>query len=359
MSNSENNRSRKETIGFDILRLVAMMMVTMLHITGHGLEGVAIRPFCGAYWITLILNTFSLPAVNCFVLISGYFLSRKDTSLKKVGKLWLQVWTYSVAVYLVLCVMPDANVHFNVSTLVECLFPLLSHQYWFFTCYLLLYLVAPILNKVIAAWQQQEYQRNLLMLIAVFCLLPSINIWGDPFGTKHGYSLLWFSVLYLIGGYVRNYRLELPVHPALFYAVPLALLCVFNAAIAAWSPGADSVYEILRNLNGYNSPFILCASIGMLIWTKDCTFRPGMQAVGIIQKAASLTFGVYLLQDHGMIRSVLWNDWVRLGETGDIGGAFFLRIITVLMILFVGGLAVEFVRGKLMDRLSYLLNRNN
>ena len=160
MSNSENNRSRKETIGFDILRLVAMMMVTMLHITGHGLEGVAIRPFCGAYWITLILNTFSLPAVNCFVLISGYFLSRKDTSLKKVGKLWLQVWTYSVAVYLVLCVMPDANVHFNVSTLVECLFPLLSHQYWFFTCYLLLYLVAPILNKVIAAWQQQEYQRN-------------------------------------------------------------------------------------------------------------------------------------------------------------------------------------------------------
>ena len=152
------------------------------------------------YWIVLIFNTFSLVAVNCFVLISGYFLSQKNVSLKKIVALWFQVWTYSVAIYLVLCAMPGVDVNFSIPALVECLCPLLSNQYWFFTCYLLLYMFSPVLNRLIAVWDQQEHQKILIALIAIFSIIPSINIWGDSFGTNRGYSLIWFSVLYLIGG---------------------------------------------------------------------------------------------------------------------------------------------------------------
>ena len=150
---------KRRNIAFDILRIIAMLMVTMLHITGHGLGGVEIEAFSGTYWIVLIFNTFSLVAVNCFVLISGYFLSQKNISLKKMVALWFQVWTYSVAIYLVLCAMPGVDVNFSIPALVECLCPLLSNQYWFFTCYFLLHLVSPVLNRLMDAWDQQEHQK--------------------------------------------------------------------------------------------------------------------------------------------------------------------------------------------------------
>ena len=360
MGSTDSMKERqRRNIAFDILRIIAMLMVTMLHITGHGLGGVEIEAFSGVYWIVLIFNTFSLVAVNCFVLISGYFLSQKNVSLKKIVALWFQVWTYSVAIYLVLCAMPGVDVNFSIPALVECLCPLLSNQYWFFTCYLLLYLFSPVLNRLMDAWDQQEHQKILIVLIAVFSVIPSINIWGDSFGTNRGYSLVWFSVLYLIAGYIRKYPLRLPVHPALVYAVPSVVLCALHSAITAWNPGIRSVQEILTNQTSYNGPLVLCASVGLLIWAQNSSLQPNARITKVITTSASLTFGVYLLHDHGMIRQVLWNDWVRLAEVSNNGAAFLLRVIIVLIGIFVCGLAAEFIRQKLMGCFAHILKTEN
>lgn len=360
MGSTDSMKERqRRNIAFDILRIIAMLMVTMLHITGHGLGGVEIEAFSGTYWIVLIFNTFSLVAVNCFVLISGYFLSQKNVSLKKIVALWFQVWTYSVAIYLVLCAMPGVDVNFSIPALVECLCPLLSNQYWFFTCYLLLYLFSPVLNRLIAVWDQQEHQKILIALIAVFSVIPSINIWGDSFGTNRGYSLVWFSVLYLIAGYIRKYPLHLPVHPALVYAVPSVVLCALHSAITAWNPGIGSLEEILTNQTSYNGPLVLCASVGLLIWAQNSSPRSNAWIIKVITTSASLTFGVYLLHDHGTIRQVLWNDWVRLAEVSTNGAAFILRVIIVLIGIFVCGLAAEFIRQKLMGCFAHILKTEN
>ena len=356
MKNQEHNHCKQDhNVAFDILRIIAMLMVTMLHITGHGLEEAEINAFSSAYWISLILNTFSLVAVNCFVLISGFFLSEKDISPKKLISLWLQVWTYSVGMYVVLCLIPSVGVNFNIKTLIECMCPLLSNQYWFFTCYVLLYLLTPILNKLVVSLSRQEYKKALVILIAIFSVIPSINIWGDSFGIIRGYSLVWFSVLYLIAGYIRKYPLRLPIHPALVYAVPSVVLCALHSAITAWNPGSGSVQVILTNQTSYNGPLVLCASVGLLIWAQNSSLQPNARITKVITTSASLTFGVYLLHDHGTIRQVLWNDWVRLAEVSNNGAAFLLRVIIVLIGIFVCGLAAEFIRQKLMGCLAHIL----
>ena len=189
-----NHHKRPRNSAFDILRLAAMLMVTLLHITGHGLRDVQIEPFSGAYWIPLILNTFSLVAVNCFVLISGHFLSSQNSSPKKLALLWLQVWTYSVMVYVILCLIPGFDVHFRLSTLVECMFPLLSNQYWFFTCYFLLYLIAPALNRLTQSWNETEFRKALAVLF-VFSPWFHPSIFGaTPSGSIMAMALsgLWF-----------------------------------------------------------------------------------------------------------------------------------------------------------------------
>lgn len=357
--NGQGNNCGKQprNIAFDILRLAAMVMVTMLHITGHGLQGAQIEVFSGAYWITLFLNTFSLVAVNCFVLISGYFLSAQNISVKKLRLLWFQVWTYSVMVYVILCLIPGVNVHFRITTLLECMFPLLSNQYWFFTFYFLLYLISPYLNKLAQTWNQKEYRNVLAVLIAIFSLIPSVNIWGDAFGNYYGYSLIWFAILYLLAAYLRRFDFRCPVHPVAAYLVACAVLCICKAAVSLWNPDIGSVQTILSNQLSYNGPLVLCASIGIFLWARNASLKTGGKAAGIISMMASLSFGIYLLHDHGAMRTVLWNDWVCLKDTAGHSGAFLLRIILTLSILFAAGLSAEFIRRKFMAGICRILHR--
>ena len=79
---------------------------------------------------------------------------------------------------------------------------------------------------------------------------------------------------------------------------------------------------------------------------------PSKKIAGIITTVASLSFGVYLLQDHAIIRSILWNDWVCLAEVVDCGGLFLFRVVLIVAILFVAGIVVEFVRRKIMGCLA-------
>ena len=355
----KNHCKQSRNVAFDILRLAAMLMVTMLHITGHGLQETQMEPFSGTYWIALFLNAFSLVAVNCFVLISGYFLSAQTISTKKLAALWLQVWTYSVMVYVILCLIPGVDVQFRLSTLVECLCPLLSNQYWFFTCYFLLYLIAPILNKLAQSWDQKEYRNALAVLLIVFSLIPSVNIWGDSFGTNRGYSLIWFAILYLIAAYLRKFDFRSPVHPAVVYLIPCAALCILQAVVSLFNPDIGSVQELLDNQCSYNGPLVLCASIGLFVWARSAPPKTGKGSAKIITTMASLSFGIYLLHDHGSIRTVLWNDWVCLKDTTANSGAFLFRIILVLIILFVVGLAAEFVRQKVMAGIRRILYGRN
>lgn len=268
--------------------------------------------------------------------------------------LWFQVWTYSVAIYLLLCAMPGVDVNFNTCTggmsvtvafQPVLVFYLLSPPVFVFSCS----------EQIDSCLGSAGTPKILIVLIAVFSVIPSINIWGDSFGTNRGYSLVWFSVLYLIGGYIRKYPLRLSVHPALVYAVPSVVLCALHSAITAWNPGIGSVQEILTNQTSYNGPLVLCASVGLLIWAQNSSLQPNARITKVITTSASLTFGVYLLHDHGTIRQVLWNDWVRLAEVSNNGAAFLLRVIIVLIGIFVCGLPAEFIRQKLMGCFAHIL----
>lgn len=56
MNKNTFTKSENRNESFDILKLIAMAMVVMLHIT---LKETRIEIFSGVYWISLILNTFS------------------------------------------------------------------------------------------------------------------------------------------------------------------------------------------------------------------------------------------------------------------------------------------------------------
>lgn len=192
----------------DILKILSMVMVVLLHLRQYGIYKAEVELHTPIYWMALLVRSFSVVAVNCFVLISGYFLCDQVVKKRKLLSQWIQVEMYSVGIYLVLCIIPKADVAFSAKTLVRQMLPILTNQYWFFTCYILLMLLVPFLNKFINALSQAEFQKCLALLLVLFSVIPTINVFGDSFGINGGYSLLWFIVLYCIAAYVRRYPLK-------------------------------------------------------------------------------------------------------------------------------------------------------
>lgn len=106
-------------IYMDILKIISMFMVVLLHATNFGIQNIKIEIGSINYFIVWIIRIFSMVAVNCFVLISGYFLCQKkenkENILKKIIRLWVQTEMYSIGLYLLLCFIPQNGVRFSIN----------------------------------------------------------------------------------------------------------------------------------------------------------------------------------------------------------------------------------------------------
>lgn len=342
--------------GIDTLRIISMLFVIVLHMTnpGMGMKGANYELLSFPYWFQNCLRSFCTVAVNCFVLISGYYMSVQAVKPKKLFRLWLQVETYSVGIYLLCCFFHPA-VSFSWKSLIRYAFPILSYQYWFFTMYFLLMVISPLLNTIIKNLEQNDYRKYLIVLIAVFTIIPTINIFGDLFGTHYGYSLIWFAVLYLIAGYIRKYSLPQRHYGKLYFCVCIILLLLKVASdILATRLNLAAVFGNL--IFQYNSVFISAASISLFSFFLN--LRPKFNSVSkkIISFLSSMSFGIYLFQEHNELRDILWSELVHLTDYIETPVRFLAQAGIALAAIAVVGMLLEFIRSTITNYICKLGN---
>ena len=73
MAMSTNN---KRESGLDLLRIISIFMIIILHSLNHSgiLQNITIGTF--EYNISYLFQSLSIVAVNCFILITGFFIIR-------------------------------------------------------------------------------------------------------------------------------------------------------------------------------------------------------------------------------------------------------------------------------------------
>lgn len=283
-------------------------------------------------------RSFSIVAVNVFILISGYFLCKQTVTLKKIFKLWIQVELYSVGIYLILCIISSANISFNIKDLVKYALPLFANQYWFFTQYIILIVLSPILNHFINSLNQEQYKKVLLVLLILFSAIPTISIFGNTFGMNNGFSFSWFIVLYLVSAYLRYYPINF-VHPGLIYIACSAIL-LFSKILSSIIPSLAIVSNLLFI---YNSIIVMISSVMLFMFFNNLNIKNTT-----ITKIASLTFAVYLLHEHGALRNILWDNIICLDNFVYNPLIFTIRFVVSILSVFFCGLAVDFIRCKIM-----------
>lgn len=353
-------KGRQRQANFELLRIAAMLMIISLHyLVKGGLVlpapfGASSNPAGVLAWL---IEAFCIVAVNCYVLISGYFLVESVWRPKRAISLLLQVLFYSLlipVVFLLAGVSSAADM--GLYDWINCALPIGTEHYWFATAYLVLYLFAPLLAAGIRQMEKRQLQMAIAFLLCFFSLEKTVfpvSLVTD----RKGYDFGWFLCLFVIAGYIRKYGipwLEKQSHAAVSYV--LSCLAVWGLALFSNSLGGriDAFAYYADMPYTYNHVLCLAGSVSLFYLFKNMRLREGRFAESV-RRIAPFTFGVYLLHEHNLVR---W-EWMRwLGVEKAAGSFFFVpHMIMCVLLVYAVGTVVDAVRTWVFGRAAALLQK--
>lgn len=347
---SIKNKSKRDT-NLDFLRILSMIMVLLLHYFGKGqlLESKNVDEI--SYIIFYILESLAIVAVNCYVFISGYYLVKSEFKIRKFLKLWGEVVFYSTTIYIVMMMLGIEK--FNITNTIKSCFPIITNQYWFITSYLAMYLLFPFLNKLIYAITEKEYRKLILIILLLFSV-PSLFPSKWLLDKTGGYGIIWFVCLYLIIGYVRLYVSDDLINKYKNKYLLIYFLCgIIIATTMLLIQCVSNKVNIKINpekLLLYNTPLVLIESLALFLYIKTINIKKE-NINKIILTIAPLTFSVYIIHEHPMIRAVLYKDILHT-EICYHNPFAILIIITSILILFTVCITIEYAREKIVSLIN-------
>lgn len=351
-------------LNFEILRIVAMLMIVCLHYLG---KGGALTPanqeFGANSYIAWLVEAFCYVSVNVYVLISGYFGSGSTFSLRKIARLWGQVFFYSVVIGVVVLTATNTWQHIDIYTLFGYVFPVVTEHYWFATAYLMLYVLMPFLNAGFERLDQKTIKRILILLVCFSSIAKSVIPMKLPLD-KMGYDILWFVCLYLTGAYIREYRiffLKRRLHGLILY-VACAFITFAGMLVLRTLYLERGLFEnLITYTYAYNHILCFMGAIGLFIACdrrrEDAEDWDAKVGIGkrMIYRVAGATFGVYLIHEHVNVRYL----WPRLVGCEDVLQAspiaFVLHMGVTVLCVFILCTLIEMMRQKLFYMLENLL----
>lgn len=341
--------SKRQT-NFELLRIVAMVMIITLHyiVKGCGVSDVVDRTLL--YYTLRLIEAFCIVAVNCYVLISGYFLVESEWKAGRVLSLLAQILFYSILIPAAMMVIGIISWQdLNVYDLIGFIFPIETEHYWFATAYLMMYIFAPALAAGVKSMDKKALQKVIFMLLLFFSVgksvLPVFLVTD-----RYGYDYGWFLCLFLIAAYMRLYCpswLEKKGR-ALFLYVGMCL-CIFALSTAAGVLGnrIDAFAYYSEMPYTYNHVLCLIGAVGLFCVFKNAKIREGKTAE-IIRRFAPYTFGIYLLHEHILVRYE-WMNWLYID---NVRGTWFIlpHMLACVVLIYALGTLVDFIRAYIFRK---------
>lgn len=198
----------------DILRALCAVMVIILHFNNPGMGGAMknITFDMRGHWLLVQgLEALCVPAVNCFIMISGFFLCRtNERQFRKVAYLFGITIGYNLLLY-ALCLLTGLD-----SNSVNLFFVRILPTNYYVALYSVLYLISPLINLAFQQLDSKKFKSTLLMLFILFGIWPTtVDFLCDLFhwwpmgvspvamqGNEQGYTITNFCLCYAIGMYI-------------------------------------------------------------------------------------------------------------------------------------------------------------
>ena len=238
--------------------------------------------------------------INCFVLITGYFMCTSHITAKKFLKLVGTWYFYKIAIYFIFLITGYSS--FGLKAFIKMLFPFTSVQQNFTTCFVLFYLFIPFLNKLIQVMTELEHRTLLLLCLGVYTILPSITA-----HVTFNY-VTWFCILFILASYIRLYPQKWFNNTKLWGTLTFAALIVSWLSIICIyyiGPliGRTDLYYFF--VSDSNKILALTTAVCAFMFFKNLNIKQSR----VINTIAASTFAVLLIHAaSNTMRQWLWRD---------------------------------------------------
>jgi hypothetical protein len=289
----------------ELLRIVCIIGITMYHFADHGGFVFDQTPLLINELFIQTISIFGKMGVNCFILISGYYLvSTKGIAVQKILKIWGEMLFYSLGISIVLWAAGVGTV--TPEMIVISLLPVLTDTWWFASCYFIMLILAPFLNRMVHSIDRRMHMELIAVLLLLWSVVFTVTKWA-----VEGGNLSWFITLYLVAAYLRLYGGRIADSMALNIVIAIVSIAVMELSFIALDltvsggaklPYCDRVFYVgMRSL----PQFALSLSVFNIFRNIRMEHHPCLNALALT------TFGVYLIQEHPLMKDYLWQGLFR------------------------------------------------
>ena len=329
----------------ELFRILSMLMIVAHHyVVNSGLID-CIDTQASLHFQDYFLLLFGWggkTGINCFVLITGYFMCTSNITKEKFCKLLGELYFYKVVIW---CLFFFSGYQsFSIGDFLEMLFPFFTVADNFSACFLLFYLLIPFLNKLIHSLTEKEHFWLMTWCIGVYVVLPSFAKAHVVFN-----YVTWFSILYVIASYIRLYPKECfnsTKITGFLAGVSLLLSWMSIIVLAAFSRMIGKHVGLCYFfVSDSNKILALTTGISGFLFFKNLKIGYSRR----INTIAAATFGVLCIHANSdTMRRWLWRDICNNVDAYN-DGVIVVHAIAVTLVVFGLCTAIEVFRTKLKE----------
>lgn len=318
----KTDRIETRQSNIELLRIVLMILVIAHHyvVNSGVMECFTYGTLSANMYYLQCFGAFGKIAINCFVLITGYFMINSKWSLKKWLMLYLEVKFYTLLIYLIFVASGYQSFNYH-----ECLETVFSTLFGvgkvYAETFLALYLLIPFINILVNNMGKKQYLMLLGLLFVLLTIIPTFSVFISVLRTSNDTwnYLIWMVFLYLIGAFIRKNEHFLDNRftkklTLLFLAVNLILIFGWIALYDVWA----SKHDITNGywfINNANKLLALTCAVAIFYVFKNIRIKHSR----FINTVSATTFGVFLIHSSGdSMRALLWGDLINcVGHYND------------------------------------------
>lgn len=318
----------KRDSNLELYRIICMLMIVAHHYvvnsgmidTGGPLDNQAngIKRL-----LLLLFGMWGKTGINCFMMITGYYMCTSKITVKKFLKLLSEIYLYNILIYIVFLVFGFE--YFSAKRIVMLLMPVWGIASNFVSCFLVFYLTIPFLSILVKNMTKKQHMLLLLLLLGCYSVLGSI----PTFHVSLNY-VTWFAVLFFAASFIRLYPHPFFKRRSIWGGLTiLFIIMAITSVIVMWMIGQDCYHFV----DDSNKIFAVLVAISSFIWIKNVNIKQSK----IINVIGGSTFGVLLIHaNSNAMRKWLWCDVVDcIGHATLPMGKLLLFSLVVVISVFV------------------------
>lgn len=342
MGGGKNASKKERSSNLELYRIIVMLLIVAHHyVVNSGLLTVmADNPVSSNSLFYYIFGAWGKTGINCFVLITGYFMCNAKISIRKFLKLFLWVLLYNIIISSIFLFSGYCSEDQALSVFVN-MFPMRSIMTDFSSCFLLFYLCIPFINVLIRNINKKQHFALMVLLVFLYTLhqIPGL-------GVSYNY-VSWFFVLYIIASYLKLYPTRFDSKTSVWcYLTVLSLsLSALSIFCLLWLDTHGISFGPYIFVSDSNTLLALTNGVTSFMLFKNLKIKNSI----VINTIAASSFGVLLIHaNSNTMRQWLWKDVCDC--VGHYDSSFYwLYAIGCVIVIYTVCTIIDFIRIKTIE----------